>query len=181
MLAFGDWSEVRTGPFEVLSEPGDKESRIVLNYLEQLRHAIGTAVGQPDLPSLWPIRVAVLKPKKPASSELKFARDAWVASITEINPTTAASLVDVLLRSWTGHVPPNIRRGLVTLYSTLDVDGTHVTLGAVPTSKDRDWSRAHMLAVQLEFSGKLRVLLSNLGKGVDPAVAYKNAFETTEK
>ncbi len=177
MLAFGDWSEVRTGPFEVLSEPGDKEARLVLNHLEQLRHSIGIAVGQPELLSVWPIRVAVVKGKKPTNPELKFARDAWVCSITEMNPVTAASVVDVLLRSWTGHVPPNIRRGLLTLYSTLEVDRTAVTLGRPPAQKDRDWSRAHMLAVHPEYSGRLRVLLSNLGKGIDPGVAYKNAFE----
>ena len=38
-----------------------------------------------------------------------------------------------------------------------------------------------MLAVQPEFSGRLRVLLSNLGKGIDSDVAYKNAFEKTSE
>lgn len=180
LVAFGGWSEVRSGPFEVLSEPGEKEARIVLNHLEQLRNAIGTAVGQPDLPSVWPIRVAVLKPKKSTNPQLKFARDAWVCSIDAINPVTAASVVDVLLSSWPGHVPPNIRRGLVTLYSTLDVDRTVVTLGRPPAAKDREWSRAHMLAVRPEYSGRLRVLLSNLGKGIDPEVSYRNAFEKSE-
>ena len=85
----------------------------------------------------------------------------------------------MLLQSWPGHVPPNLRRGMVTLYSTLDVDTTHVTLGKPPATKDRDWARAHMLAVQPEFSGRIRVLLSNLGKGIDPEVSYRNAFEKT--
>lgn len=177
VLAFGGWSQVQMGPFEVLSEPGDKEARLTLNYLEQLRNAIGIAVGQPDLPSVWPIRVVVVKPKKPVQPALKFGRDAWVCSIDAINPVTAASVVDVLLNSWPGHVPPHIRRGLVTLYSTLDVDRTAVTLGRPPAAKDRDWARAHMLAVRPEYSGRLRVLLANLGKGLDPGVSYKNAFE----
>lgn len=180
LLAFGGWSEVRSGPFEILSEPGDKEARVTLNYLEQLRNAIGIAVGQPDLPSVWPIRVVVVKPKKPTSPQLRFARDAWVCSIDAMNPVTAASVVDVLLSSWPGHVPPKIRRGLVTLYSTLDVDRTYVTLGRPPAMKDRDWSRAHMLAVRPEYSGRLRVLLSNLGKGIDSDVSYRNAFEKPE-
>ena len=175
-LLVGAWSEVKSGPFLVISEVNDKDARLTLNYLEQLRNAVGTAVGQPDLPSVWPIRVVLLK-KRQTYPELKFGRDAWMASIETINPKTSASVVDVLLRSWSGHVPPNIRRGLVTLYSTLDVDGTRVAVGAVPATKDRDWSRAHMLAVQPEFSGRLRVLLANLGKGVDPEVAYRNAFE----
>ena len=178
-LAFAGWSEVKTGPFEVLSEPGAKEARIALNYLEQLRNAIGLQLGQPDLPSVWPIRLVVLKSKRQAYPACKFARDAWVCSVDQIGPPTAASVVEILINSWSGHVPPNIRRGLIPLYSTLDVDGTRVTLGAVPPRKDRDWARAHMLAVQPEFSGRLRVLLSNLGKGVDSEVAFKNAFEKT--
>ena len=180
ILAFGGWSEVRTGPFEVVTDAGDKEARLTLNYLEQLRHAIGTAVGQPDLPSVWPIRVIVLKNEKAATNpELKFGRDAWVASIHDINPRMAASVTDVLLRSWPGYVPPNLRRGLLRLYSTLDVDRTVVELGRPPAVKDRDWSRAHMLAVHPDYSGRLRVLLANLGKGIETDVAYKNAFEKT--
>jgi hypothetical protein len=181
ILAFGSWSEVKSGPFEVLTDAGAKESRTTLNYLEQLRNALGHALGQQDLPSVWPIRIVVLKSKRQTQPTLKFARDAWVCSIDQITPQTAASVVDVLIGSWPGHVPPNIRRGLVTLYSTLDVDATHVTLGNVPANKDRDWARAHMLAVQPEFSGRLRVLLSNLGKGIDSDVAYKNAFEKSSE
>jgi hypothetical protein len=178
-LAFGGWTQFKYGPFEVVTDGGDKEARLTLNYLEQLRNAVGIAVGQQDIPSVWPIRVVVVKSKRQTYPELKFGRDAWVAVIDQMNPITAASVVDVVLASWPGHVPPNIRRGLITLYSTLDVDATHVTLGEVPRSKDRDWSRAHMLAVQPQFSGRLRVLLSNLGKGIDYEVAYKNAFEKT--
>ena len=179
LLAFGGWTEFRTGPFQVITEGGDKDARLALNYLEQLRNAVGIAVGQQELESVWPIRVIVVKSKRPTQPVCKFARDAYLCSVDEVGPETASSVVDILLTSWPGHVPPNIRRGLLTLYSTLEVDGTRVSLGAPPATKDRDWSRAHMLAVQPEFSGKLRVLLSNLGKGIDPEVSYKNAFEKT--
>lgn len=179
-LAFGGWSEVKTGPFEVISEAGDKEARTALNHLEQLRHALGLQLGQPELPSVWPIRAVVLKPKRQVYPVCKFAREAWVCGIAgQITPQTAASVAEILLSSWTGHIPPNIRRGLISLYATLDVDATRVSLGNPPAVKDRDWARAHMLAVQPEFSGRLRVLLSNLGKGIDSEVAYKNAFEKT--
>jgi hypothetical protein len=178
-LACAGWSELKSGPFEVISEAGDKEARSTLNYLEQLRNAIGIAVGQNDLQSVWPIRIVIVKGKRPTYPDLKFSRDGWIAGVDRLTPRTVTGVVDVLLRSWQGHVPPNIHRGLVTLYSTLDVDGTRVTLGLPPDAKDRDWSRAHMLAVQPEFSGKLRVLLANLGKGIDPGVAYRNAFEKT--
>jgi hypothetical protein len=179
LLSFGAWSEFRSGPFEVVTEAGDKPGRLALNHLEQLRHAVGLAVGEQELHSVWPFRIVVLKSKAQTFPECKFARDAWVCSGEEVTPQMAASVVDVLLRSWSGHVPPGIRRGLITLFSTLDVDGTRVSLGIPPAIKDRDWSRAHMLAVQPEFSGRLRVLLSNLGKGIEPEVSYKNAFERT--
>jgi hypothetical protein len=178
-LALAGWTQFHSGPFDVISDARDKEARITLNYLEQLRNALGLALGQQDLQSVWPIRVVLLKSKRQTYPELKFARDGWICGIEEITPKTAASVVDVLLRSWPGHVPPNLRRGMLTLYSTLDVDATRVTLGAVPAVKDRDWSRAHMLAVQPEYSGRLRVLLFNLSKGIDPEVAYRNAFEKT--
>ena len=66
----------------------------------------------------------------------------------------------------------------MSLLSTLQVTVcTRVTLGAVPAQKDRDWSRVHMLSVHPDYSGKLRVLLGNLGRGVDTDVAYNNAFQ----
>jgi hypothetical protein len=176
-LAFAGWTQFQSGPFEVISEAGDKEARTTLNYLEQLRNALGQAVGQREIETVWPIRVVVLKSKRQTFPELKFARDAWICGVEEITPQTAVTLVDVLLQSWPGHIPPNLRRGMLTLYSTLDVDGTHVTLGGPPAAKDRDWARAHMLAIQPEYSGRLRVLLANLGKGIDTEVSYRNAFE----
>lgn len=178
-LAFAGWSEFKAGPFQVVSERGDKEARITLNYLEQLRHALGSALGQQDMQSVWPIRIVLRKGKQAAYPAPKFGRDAWIASIDKMNPQTVAGVTEILLDSWQGHVPPNIRRGLITLYSTLDVDATRVYLGDPPAQKDRDWSRAHMLAVDPKFSGKLRVLLANIGKGIEPDVAYKNAFERT--
>ena len=74
ILAFGSWSEVKSGPFEVLTDAGAKESRTTLNYLEQLRNALGHALGQQDLPSVWPIRIVVLKSKRQTQPTLKFAR-----------------------------------------------------------------------------------------------------------
>ena len=177
-LGAADWLEFRSGPFVVLSNGAEKEGREALNYLEQLRHALGSQLGQPDLPSVWPVKILLGKRGQPATA-LQFGRDAWICSVGDLQPATAASIAKVLLDSSPGAVPPSIERGLVQLYSTLQVDGTRVTLGAVPAQKDRDWSRVHMLSVQPEFSGKLRVLLFNLGKGVEQDVAYRNAFEKT--
>jgi hypothetical protein len=174
----GNWKEFRYGPFEILTEGGDKEAREALNYLEQLRHATATLLGAQEIQSVWPVRIVLLEGKRAqVYPAVKLSRDAWVASVTSITPDTSGSLVQVLLDSWPGHIPPNIERGLVSLLSTLQVNGTRVTLGALPVQKDRDWSRAHMLAVHPDYSGKLRVLLANLGRGVERDVAFSNAFQ----
>jgi hypothetical protein len=172
------WKQFNYGPFEVLSEGNDKEARELLNYLEQLRTATGSLLGAQELQSTWPIRVVLAEGKRAqVYPVLKLSRDAWVASITSITPETTTSVAKVLFDSWSGNIPPNIERGLLTLLSTLQVNGTRVTLGTPPAQKDRDWSRAHMLAVHPDYSGKLRVLLGNIGRGVEPDVAFNNAFQ----
>ena len=178
VLWAGKWTEFRSGPFEVLTEDSEKEARETLNDLEQLRHTIATILGVQEIQSVWPVRIVVVKGQRAqVYPTLRLSRDAWLASITSMNPETTASLVKVLLDSWPGHIPPNIERGLISLLSTLQVSGTRVTLGAVPAQKDRDWSRVHMLSVHPDYSGKLRVLLGNLGRGVERDVAFSNAFQ----
>jgi hypothetical protein len=178
VLYAGNWTEFGSGPFEILTEDNGKEARETLNYLEQLRHTIATILGAQEIQSVWPVRIVVVEGKRaPVYPAVRLARDAWVASITSMNPETTASVTKVLLDSWPGHIPPNIERGLISLLSTLQVNGTRVTLGAVPAHKDRDWSRAHMLSVHPDYSGKLRVLLGNLGRGVERDVAFSNAFQ----
>jgi hypothetical protein len=169
LLLGGNWTEFRYGPFEVLTEDSEKEARATLNYLEQLRHATGTILGAPDLQPAWPVRVVLLEDKRARLfPEVKLARDAYVASIKASNPATTISVTKLLLDSFPGHIPPNLERGLLSLLSTL---------GAVPAQMDRDWSGVHMLAVHPDYSGKLRVLLGNLGRGIDRDVAFQNAFQ----
>jgi hypothetical protein len=173
-----NWKEFRYGPFEIVTEDNGKEARETLNYLEQLRTATGSLLGAQELQSTWPIRILLVEGKRTqVYPALKLSRDAWVASIASITPETTTSLAKVLLDSWPGNIPPNIERGLLSLLSTLQVNGPRVTLGAPPAQKDRDWSRAHMLAVHPDYSGKLRVLLGNLGRGVERDVAFSNAFQ----
>jgi hypothetical protein len=181
-ILFAGWTEIRFGPFQVLTDGNEKEAREVLNYMEQLRHTTATLVGVQEIEPVWPVRLVVVEGKRaPVFPSVGLARDAYVASVTAMQPQTASSLAQLFLDSWPGHVPPNLRRGLVQLLSTLQVSGTRVTLGAVPAQKDRDWSRAHMLAVSPDYSGKLRVLLGNLGLGVDTDVAYRNAFQKSSE
>jgi hypothetical protein len=179
MLTVGvsaDDEVVRSGPFEIFSTAGTREAQDAANFAEQLRYTLGWQLGNTELQTTWPVRVLVVKQKHPVQPACALARDASVCSISEPGPEFAASLTKVLLDSWPGHLPPPLERGLIQLYSTIQIDGTKITLGTPPAQKDRDWTRAHMLSVDPNYSGKLRIMLANLGKGIEPEVAYRNAF-----
>ena len=176
LLPAAEWVQFKAGPFEVLSNAGEQEGRETLNFLEQLRHTLGMQLGAPDLQPVWPVRVLVLKNRAAMNPTPRLGRDAFMMSVNKLTPESVSGVVRILLDGWPGYLPPNIYRGLVQLYSTLDVDGTRLRVGDPPAQKDRDWTRAHMLAVHPDYSGKLRVLLGNLSRGVDTEVAYRNAF-----
>lgn len=168
----------RYGAFEVYSDQGDREGRELLNELEQLRNAVGTLIGKQDPEAVWPIRI--IHTKKPlAPPQWKLGRDAYMASFSTLSPELRASLVRLLLDDAARRMPESWELGLISLLSTLEVKGTRVTIGAPPGTKTRDWSRVHMLTVDPQYSGKLRVLLAGLQQGVDQETAYRNAFEQT--
>jgi hypothetical protein len=177
--AFAEPLLFKSGPFEVLSMRGDKEGREALNFLEQLRNALGWQLGNTDLQMTWPLRLVLVEKRDPQYLTPKLGRDAYMMSAYELTPEAVTNVVKLLLDNWPGQLPPDLERGLLQVYSTVKIDGTRITLGTPPATKDRDWSRAHMLSVHPDYSGKLRVLLGNLSKGVEPEVAYKNAFAMT--
>jgi len=170
-----------SGPFEVYAMAGERPAREVLNKLEQFRHAFGTLLGQPDAASIWPIRVWVVRPQRDAkAAALAFARDHWEMTVSSANSVDAGILKQlgrIFLEANAAPMPEWVDRGLLDLFSTLEVSGTRVTLGAPPPERSRDWARMHMLAVHPDYSGKLRVLLANLQRGADLEPSFRNAFE----
>ncbi len=61
------WVGLRSGPFEVLSDAGDRAARERLADLEQFRGAVEQVLGRSDIRPVWPIRVLVLRSAKQAS------------------------------------------------------------------------------------------------------------------
>ncbi len=170
--ARADWLCYRTGPFEVIAEE-PRAARAALNRLEQTRHVLGELLGKSDLRSPWPIRV-VLPKKSTAPKPMILGRAGWIGTTAD-----TAQVARILIEANVGRMPPGIDEGVVAFLSTLEAAGPKLTLGQLPTAalRTRDWARIHMLSTDERFSGKLRVLLSNLAKGVDPEPAYRNAFE----
>src|SRR5271166_6306302 len=116
-----------------MSNAGDRAVREKLAYLAQFRDALGTTIGNKDLSLLWPIRVLVFKNAKdmPAgSNRIRLGRNAMMLSAIEAAPFPREDLEDVarlLLERNTAGLPASVEKGLIALFSTLEVEGTHIT------------------------------------------------------
>ncbi|MGC9969887.1 MAG: hypothetical protein ABSE56_04785 [Bryobacteraceae bacterium] len=176
------WLDIRSGPFQVLTNAGDRPGREVLNQLEQVRDIVGTALGKPDLMTLWPVRILVLKSGQPVA--LALTRDTYTGALVANSPTPRELLrecVRILIDSNARRLSPGIESGMADFYSTAQVSGTRITLGQPPPPAERslDWARMHLIGVDPAYFGKLRVLLYNLQQGADPEPAFRNAFGKT--
>ena len=178
-----DWTLYRYGPFDLYSNAGSNAARSTLNELEQLRNAVGQLIGKQDLRAVWPIRVFLFDSAREAQgyplSTLRTSRDAWVIGLVQESKLPLGEFTRVLIEDSTARMPPSMERGLYAVFSTLDVQGTRVTLGAPPAERSADWALVHMLTVLPEYGGKARVLFSNLEQGADWVASYKNAFAKT--
>ncbi len=172
------WIEARSGPFQILSNAGEKPAREALNVLEQMRYELGVALGKEDLKTIWPIRIVVWK-ANPAAPVL--IRDNYTGAVTAgapIPPACMRECVRILIESNAGRMPAGIESGLVSFYSTVQAVGTRVTLGEPPPPGERnfEWARIHLLVTNPNYAGRLRVLLYNLQRTAELEPAFRNAF-----
>lgn len=173
------WTVFRSGPLEVVTSGGERQAREALTTLEQFRHTFGAMLTKPDLQSVWPIRVTMVRGGRKTSESLVLGRDAWTGELAQGAPIPPRWLNDcgrIFIDSNCGRMPAEIEAGLLELFSTLEVRGTRVTLGAPPPQPTPAWTRMHRLATNPDYSGKLRVLLANLQQGMEEEAAYRNAF-----
>jgi hypothetical protein len=179
------WVLIRSGPFEVFSSAGDKAAREQMMQLEQFRQGVADVLGKQDLRLVWPVRVLIFKNAKqmpPGADTLAMGRDARMAAAVEgrlLTRQQMAAFAEILLQENTSRLPSEIEKGLCALFSTLQVNGTRLTLGAPvpPSERTRDWARMHLLTTDPSFAGRSRVMFSNLENIPDLDPAYRNAFE----
>jgi hypothetical protein len=173
------WVRFTSGPFEVYSSAGSKEGRETLVRFEQFRHALGQVLGDDDLETPLPVRILLFHHGAPPTPEpIVRGRDRYDIVLTAgrmPGPGILASLTKLFLQSNITRLPGRLERGLVELFSTLEVNGIRTTLGRPPAHPDLDWARVHLLAVDPEYYDKLRVLTYNLRNGVDEDAAFRNA------
>lgn len=179
------WEAVKSGPFEVYTTGSDKIAREKLMYLEQFREALRVITGKQDLRSVWPVRVLVLKNTKQmpaASAPFALGRDARMLAVGEsaaFSRETLKELARILLYENTNRLPQPIEDGLIELLSTLEVNGTHVTLGTPVPEAERShgWAFMQLVTVNPDYAGRSRVMISNLEQSGDFEAACRNAFE----
>jgi hypothetical protein len=169
------------GPYEVLTDAGPHAGRAALVKFEEFRHAIGEVIGEPNLQTPEPVRILVLKnAQKWGSPEpLREGRDRYNIVLdekTDVSPAVYTALTRLLLQTNSAQMPPSFEHGLIEFFSTYQVNGIHITVGAPPPQPDLDWARIHLLVADPQYFGRAKVLLFNLRKGAAEDPAYRNAF-----
>src|ERR1017187_2537831 len=182
LLAADDhWVKFTRGPLEVMTDAGARVGRETMVRFEQFRAALGQIVGEDDLQTPLPLRIFVFKNARgwTSAAPLTEGRDHFCIVLGEksaVTPEIYSALTGLFLKSNTAQMPPAFERGLIAFFSTFEVTGIRITAGKPPAQPDLDWARIHLMVVDPDYYGKIRVLLYNLRHGVADDPAYRNAF-----
>ena len=160
--------------------------------MEQLRFVLGNFLASKNgLDTVWPVQVVLFANQKeygPHALDRAFVNggSATLSAWTGDKPLSQEFLRDLtllLIRDNAGPLPDSTETALGDLFSTIQVNATHVTLGAAPAdlpeARRKAWARAQLLATNGDYAGKLRVYLNNLQQAGDEGAAVKNAFDIT--
>ena len=184
------WVVVRAGPFEVFSNAGERSAQQILGDAEQFRNALGVVIGNEDLQTIWPIRVVLFESERDLRrfeipgvlAQGRTSRFTVLAAKSPLSTAWFTECARLLLEVNAGRIPGPLQDGLITLFSTVSIDGPRVTLGALPpkSAQNLEWARAHLLTVSPEYLSKLKILLRNLQTMPAEEPAYRNAFGKTK-
>src|SRR5690349_12535179 len=90
LLAADHWVRYKSGPFEVLTDAGEKPGQETLVRFEEFRHALGVIVGEPDLQTPQPIRILVFKNPKgwTTPTPISLGRDHYSIVLADKSPVS---------------------------------------------------------------------------------------------
>src|ERR1039458_8867317 len=121
-LAMADrWVRYTSGPFEVLTDAGERAGQETMVRFEEFRHSLGVIVGEEDLATPQPVRILVFKNALGWTSPapLTECRDRYAIVLSEKSPTPPAvygELARLLLDSNPNPTPPPSEHGLVEFF-----------------------------------------------------------------
>jgi hypothetical protein len=188
-----NWMEYQSGPFRIFSDAGERVSRQRLIELEELRHALESYLGKPDLTTVWPIDIVLFPnqreygphaPPQPLVEGPDANLGAWMAE-TPLPHDLLWEITRQLIEDNVGRMGGRVEQALGDLMASIQVKDNKITLGAAPGAGEfseermRAWARIQMLATLPEYSGKLHVYLTNLQQGGEEEMATHNAFGLT--
>jgi hypothetical protein len=182
LLAADDhWVKFTRGPFEAMTDGSPRVARETLVRFEEFRHALGQLLGEDDLQTPLPVRIFVFKNPREwtSAAPISEGRDRYAIVLGEkgaVTPEINSELARLFLKSNSTQMPAAFERGLISFFSTLEVNGIRITAGKPPAKPDLDWARIHLMVADPDYYGKIRVLLYNLRHGVADDPAYRNAF-----
>src|ERR1035437_890140 len=115
------WVRYTSGPFEVLTDAGEKAGQETMVRFEEFRHALGTIVGEQDLTTPEPVRILVFKDAKGwiSSAPITRGRDRYAIALAEKSPVSSAvysELTRLLLDANTNRMPAAFEHGLVEFF-----------------------------------------------------------------
>ena len=180
LAAEDHWIKFAAGPFEVLTDAGQRGRETMVRF-EEFRHALGEVVGETNLQTAQPVRILLFKNARGwiTNDSIIQGRDRYAIVLEDkaaVSPGVWSELTRLFLAANTAQMPPAFEHGLVEFFSTFDVKGIQIAVGAPPPQPDLDWARIHLLVTTPEYFGRIKVLLYNLRKGVDEDPAYRNAY-----
>jgi tetratricopeptide (TPR) repeat protein len=179
------WVYLHSDGFELFTDASGRVGRTTLVRLEQFRYALGKILGKAELIVTPPAQVYVFKTAKEAAQysaggPIQAGREHVSIIMTTDGPSEEFQrrLAKLLIESNTDRMPGDLERGLIALFSTLEVTGIRITVGKPVNTAERntDWARMHLLTVDPQYYGKLPILFYNLQKGAEDDPAYRNAF-----
>ena len=183
LLAADDhWVKFTRGPFEVMTDAGPRAGRETMVRFEQFRHALGQIRRRARTCrrrcrcASWSSRTQGLDLRRARSPKGATATPSCSARRAPVTPEIYSELTRLFLKSNTTQMPPAFEHGLIAFFSTFEVNGIRITVGKPPAKPDLDWARIHLMVVDPDYFGKIRVLLYNLRHGVADDPAYRNAF-----
>src|ERR1700724_3121055 len=183
------WVYLRSDGFELFTDATGRAGRTMLVRLEQFCYALGKILGKAELGVTPPAQVYLFKTEKEAAQynaggAIQTGREHVSIIMTTDGPSEdfQRRLAKLLIESNTDRMPGDLERGLIALFSTLEVTGIRITVGKPVSTGERntDWARMHLLTVYPQYYGKLPILFYNLQKGAEDDPAYRNAFSKSK-
>lgn len=176
LLARAHWVEYNIGPFTIDTQGNDSEARMDLAAMEQVRWVLGGLLEIQDLRPLWPIRIVLTEGTATESLQFNVQNGQYLAMCAPKTRIPLDEVARLLLDANTPRLPQDAESGLLKLFSSIDVHGSHVSWGGPVPHPDLAYARMQLFATRFEYKASFHIFVTSLKNGSSLRVAEQNAF-----